>query len=454
MQSFPVSSSIKRFSSRFKDAGFSLFIVGGAIRDHLLGLQNDDYDFTTDADPQEVISLFPHVIPTGIDHGTVTVIFENQMFEVTTFRTDGDYVDGRHPSSVTFIRNLEEDLKRRDFTINAFAVDCSNGNIIDKHEGTKDLKNKMIRAIGDPHLRFSEDALRILRGCRLASKLNFSIERQTLVAMGELKDNLTFVSKERIREEFFKMIGSGQPSIGLSYMRETRILEVLFPVLAQGNGIEQKGMHHEDILSHNISACQAAADMGFTLEVRLAALFHDIGKSLTIVEKDGGYTFYQHELVGERETKKILSSLKASNEQIKTVSHLVREHMFNYQETWTDSAVRRFINRVGLSYLPLLFQLRFADQKAINGSVDIRMVSELDGRIQGILSEHDALTVKDLAINGNDLILLGIPKGPSIGKILNLLLETVLDDPKQNTKEQLSDIAKCYQSEFVSKILS
>jgi len=203
MKTFPVSASIKRFSSRFKKAGFTLYIVGGAIRDYLLGLENGDFDFTTDAEPSEVKALFSHVIPTGIDHGTVTVIFEKQMFEVTTFRSEGIYLDGRHPSSVTFIRNLEEDLKRRDFTINAFAADCTTGAIIDLNNGLKDLREKTIRAIGDPQKRFEEDALRIFRACRIASKLNFIIEENTLSAMKSEKENLKNVSAERIREELF-----------------------------------------------------------------------------------------------------------------------------------------------------------------------------------------------------------------------------------------------------------
>jgi putative nucleotidyltransferase with HDIG domain len=454
MRKFPVSSTIKRFASRFGEAGHSLYIVGGAIRDHLLGIANEDFDFTTDATPDEVTALFRHVIPTGIAHGTVTVLFEKQKFEVTTFRSDGNYVDGRHPESVTFIRSLEEDLKRRDFTINAFAADCTDGTIIDLNGGMEDLKNHCIRAIGDPSRRFSEDALRIFRGCRLAAKLDFVIERETLAAMKTLKENLLLVSKERIREELFKMIGSDQPLVGLRYLHDTGILALLFPTFAAGEGVQQGGMHHEDVLAHCFSACQAAADMHFPLEVRIAALFHDIGKSMTAGRKDGSTTFYRHEIVGERETGKILRELKASNEQIATVSHLVREHMFNYDQSWTDSAVRRFIARVGLPYVPKLFQLRLADQKAIHGSIDITMVGELDGRIQKILSAHDALGIGDLAINGNDLIALGIKKGPMVGQILKLLLDTVLDDPEQNSKDKLIAIAKEYQAKLGATICS
>jgi len=444
MQTFPVSSSIQRFSSRFKEAGFSLYIVGGAIRDYLLGLENDDYDFTTDAQPGEVKALFGHVIPTGVEHGTVTVIFEKQMFEVTTFRSEGTYLDGRHPSSVTFIRGLEEDLKRRDFTINAFAADCTNGTIIDLNGGFDDLKKKTIRAIGIPKKRFEEDALRIFRACRIASKLNFSIEEETLRAMKNEKENLKNVSSERIREELFKLVASDHPAVGLQYMHQCNILGTLFPSLANGDGIEQGGMHHQDILQHNITACQAAADRAFPLSVRLAALFHDMGKSEVIKEGEGKNTFYAHESVSARQAKTIMQYLKASNEQLRVVTHLVKEHMFNYQSDWSDSAVRRFITRVGLEDIPLLFQLRIADQIAIHGEPNTSLIDELQERINKILAAKDALSIKDLAIGGNDLMKMGI-QGKSIGIILSYLLETVLDDPRQNTSEQLLTIAKNYQ---------
>ncbi len=444
MQTFPVPSSIHRFSARFKAAGFSLYIVGGAIRDYLLGLENEDFDFTTDAQPNEVKALFGHVIPTGIEHGTVTVIFEKQMFEVTTFRSEGTYHDGRHPSSVTFIRGLEEDLKRRDFTINAFAAECDSGTIFDFNGGREDLHKRTIRAIGIPQKRFEEDALRILRACRIASKLNFSIEGETLQAMKSEKDNLKRVSSERIREELFKLVASDHPTVGLQYMHQCSILSTLFPALAKGDGIEQGGMHHQDILQHNITSCQAAADRNFPLPVRLAALFHDMGKSEVIKEGEGKNSFHSHESVSARQTKEILHYLKASNEQIRVVTHLVKEHMFNYQSSWSDSAVRRFIKRVGLEEIPLLFQLRIADQIAIHGKPNTDLIDELQGRIDGILAAQDALSIKDLAIDGNDLMKMGM-KGKEIGTTLSYLLETVLDDPKQNNAEQLLTIAGNFQ---------
>ncbi|MEA4865847.1 MAG: HD domain-containing protein [Sphaerochaeta sp.] len=437
---------ISRFARYFTDAGFSLYIVGGAVRDHLLGLKSEDYDFTTDALPDQVMQLFKHVIPTGIEHGTVTVHFEKQSFEVTTFRSEADYIDGRHPSSVTFIPSLEEDLKRRDFTINAFAADCRDGRIIDLHDGKKDLKNKIIRAIGDPRQRFAEDALRILRAARIAAKLNFSIEMQTLSAMGMLKENLSKVSAERIRDELFKLVLSDHPATGLSYLKEQGILTVILPEFKACDGLFQGGMHHEDVLSHSISACQASAAFASTLEVRLAALLHDIGKCEVVVPTEDRNTFKGHELIGEMITQSLLKRLKASNNLIKDVSHLVRHHMFDYQSNWSDSAVRRFIARVGLQYIPRLLQLRIADQIAIHGKANTVLLDELHHRIEAIIEEHDALSIKDLAVNGNDLLNLGIPKGEKIGATLSYLLETVLEDPGQNNREQLLDLAEKYQS--------
>ncbi len=445
MQAFPIPPVIQQFASRFRKAGFSLYIVGGAVRDHLLGLKMEDYDFTTDALPNEVMELFTHVIPTGIDHGTITVHFAKQQFEVTTFRSEGEYRDGRHPSSVQFIRSLEEDLKRRDFTINAFAVDCNNSAIIDLHGGMDDLHHKIIRAIGNPEQRFEEDALRILRAARIASKLDFTIEEQTKLAMSKQRENLAKVSNERIRDELFKLLLSDHPQKGLSYLRDCRILSVILPELARAEGVLQGGMHSYDVLEHSLRTCQAAVGLTGSLEVRLAALLHDIGKCDVIQLGEERNTFYNHEIVGARLAMTILKRLKASNEQIETVSHLVRHHMFDYQPSWTDSAVRRFIQRVGVQYLDMLFTLRLADQLAIHDRTYIDGLEELKSRIETILAAKDALSVKDLAVNGNDLISLGIPKGERIGKTLQFLLETVLDDPKQNNRPQLLLLAQHYQ---------
>lgn len=440
MAKFRVPKRVKEFADHFLKENFSLYIVGGAVRDYYLKIETSDYDFATDALPQEVQKMFKRVIPTGIKHGTVTVLFKGDAYEVTTFRIDGNYEDLRHPSSITFVRSLEEDLKRRDFTINALAVEASTGHLIDLHEGIKDLNKKIIRAIGEPLQRFNEDALRIMRGCRLVAQLEFTLEEETLRAMSQLAGNLKEVSGERLRAELFKILESRRPSLGLYALNACGALEVILPELKAGEGVEQKGFHHEDVMCHNFSTCDAAPQ-GKPL-VRLAALLHDIGKTSTKeVRANGEITFHNHELRGEALSLEIMERLKCSNEEKERVSNLIRNHMFNYTAEWSDGAVRRFINRVGLENLDDLFDLRLADQKAIHGQANNENILALMGRIEDVLKESSALNVKDLAINGNDLADLGIPRGPVMGIILNELLESVLDDPTQNEPKRLSTIA-------------
>ncbi|MFA6688568.1 MAG: CCA tRNA nucleotidyltransferase [Sphaerochaetaceae bacterium] len=440
---FPLDSTIREFADRFDNTGHSLYVVGGAVRDWLLGIPNDDYDFTTDAKPEEVMAMFRKVIPTGIKHGTVTVLYKGARYEVTTFRIEDEYQDHRHPQSVRFVRNLEEDLKRRDFTINAIAADALTGQIIDRHNGIGDLGRKVIRAIGDPRQRFAEDALRILRACRFATKLDFEIDTATYEAMRELAPTLRHVSGERVRDELVKMLSCKHPLHGFELLHASGILQVLLPEVEAGDRVEQKGMHRYDVLTHGFYACQAAADLDAPLEVRIAALLHDIGKpSVRHEDENGDFTFYKHEFVSEKQAKDILDRLKFSNSERDRILNLIRNHMFHYTSDWSDGAVRRFIARVGEDALGNLFLLRLADQKAICGRCDFSTLQELQDRIERILKNRDALTVKDLAINGNDLLSLGIPADQRMGVILARLLEAVLDDPSQNTKEQLSIMAK------------
>jgi tRNA nucleotidyltransferase/poly(A) polymerase len=264
--------------------------------------------------------------------------------------------------------------------------------------------------------------------------------------MGEMRENLNKVSAERIRDELFKLVLADHPGRALAYLREQGVLTVILPEFKGSDGLYQGGMHHEDVLSHSISTCQASVMYATSLEVRLASLLHDIGKSEVVVPTDDRNTFNKHDVAGERITQSLLRRLKASNEQVKLVSHLVRHHMFDYQSDWSDSAVRRFITRVGLEFIPQLFQLRIADQIAIHGKADTSLIDELGNRIDAIIEARDALSIKDLAVNGNDLMSLGIPKGQRIGATLTYLLDTVLDDPGQNNREQLLDLAQKYQS--------
>jgi putative nucleotidyltransferase with HDIG domain len=453
MKKFPLPETIKEFGAIFREHGHRLYVVGGSIRDYLLGVPNHDYDFATDATPREVVSMFRRVIPTGIEHGTVTVLFKGGRFEVTTFRTEGTYLDMRHPSSVSFVDDLAEDLKRRDFTINAFAADCETGSIIDLHHGYEDLKLRTIRAIGEPRERFHEDALRILRALRFAAKLDLSIEKETFQAMEELRDNLEKVSKERIHDELTKLIGSRYPSVGLHLSSRCGVLEVLLPELARGGDIQQNGMHHDTVLEHCIHACQVAADHGYSLYVREAALFHDIGKSETVSYEPGCNTYYRHEIVGAEMTRKILRDLKGSNEEIDTVSHLVAMHMFHYTPDWSDAAVRRFITRVGREHIDDLLRLHMCDviatetdrgddESATTQLAAYGSIKQLEQRIQTIFRKGDALGFKDLNVDGNDILAIGVPKGPRVKEMLEFLLARVIEDPSLNEKERLLSLAK------------
>ncbi len=307
MTKYPFNSDMLALGKKFNEAGFSLYLVGGAVRDFLLKKENDDADFTTDATPDEVIKLFPKAtIPTGIKHGTVTVIFNKQSYEITTFRTEGKYSDSRHPDSVSFVRSLEEDLSRRDFSVNAFAASTKDGSIIDLHNGFEDLQNKVIRAIGCPKERFDEDALRMLRAVRFAAKLGFKIEENTFNAIKNDAKRITIISKERIREEVFKIVNSPNPSYGFKLLRESGLLKYIIPELDNSFGFEQLGNHKEDVFSHTLSALEIARKYDYPFIVKLAILFHDLGKiEARRGNKNDGYTFYGHEAISADIAKKV-----------------------------------------------------------------------------------------------------------------------------------------------------
>lgn len=437
----PVSETLKELSSIFNSNGFSLYLVGGAVRDYLLGKPNHDYDFTTDATPEEVKKMVRRTIDTGIKHGTVTVLFKGESFEITTFRTEGDYSDGRHPDSVCFVRSLEEDLKRRDFTINAMAADLTSGEIIDLHGGIEDLKNGVIRAIGIPEERFREDALRMMRAARFSSKLGFDIEENTQKAMSALSANITLVSKERIREEFFRLIDSPHPRKGIETMMDSGLMDILFPEISRCGEIEGDGYHKENLLEHLILALEYARDNNYPLLVKISALLHDIGKPET-ARKDGERTtFFSHEIVGERMARVIMERLKSSNDERDMVSLLVREHMIQYSPSWTDGAVRRLIVRVGKNNLDYLFMVREADRKATLGLPEDFDDESLKERVRREIEKDSALTLKDLAVNGKDIMAMG-KNGKDVGRILNSLLDAVLDTPELNTRDSLLDLAK------------
>ena len=430
--------------------------MGGAVRDLLRGQKSQDWDLATDARPEEVIALFQNrktespefrkssfVIPTGLKHGTVTVHYKGLSMEVTTFRSESGYSDGRRPDRVDFGVSIEADLSRRDFTMNAAAYKLPSGPLLDPFDGQKDIKRRLIRCVGNPEERFSEDGLRPLRAVRFASQLNFDIDEKVLEAISGALPLTAKVAAERIRDELDKIISSEGPSIALSLMEKTGLLALLVPELAACRGVVQKGFHHFDVLDHSLLACDFAARNGAKEEVRLAALYHDIGKPATVrIDEDGSRSFHRHEKESSILARQILLRFRYPKAVIDNVCHLIDEHMFHYDETWTDAAVRRFIIRAGEENLPGLYALRRADAFGMAGKEPPpAFLLPLEDRVEKILDQGRALSLKDLAISGKELIASGIPPGKHLGIILRELFETVLDDPSMNTSEKLLEIA-------------
>ena len=368
MNKIKIPDELKKMNEIFSQNGFEAYLVGGAVRDMLLGKKADDWDVTTNAKPEEVMKIFRRVIPTGIDHGTVTVHFLGQEIEVTTFRTESDYSDGRHPDKVEYAGHIEEDLSRRDFTMNAIAASLEDGHIVDPYGGVEDLKKGIIRTVGIPHERFMEDGLRPVRALRFASKLQFSIEKDTYSEIFEenVQKKIASISVERFRDELMKMMASPKPSVGLKMMEETGVLKIFMDELSVCRGCIQKddrGYHIFDVMDHNIYACDGAPKEKPLL--RLAAFLHDCGKPASKVERTvEGHkinNFYNHEKYSVEIARSLMTKLKFSNAEIDYVGHLIENHMFHYESSWSDAAVRRFIVRVGLDSFDDLIDLRLAD---------------------------------------------------------------------------------------------
>lgn len=433
---------------RLKAQGHQAFIVGGAVRDRFLNRAGGDIDIATSARPEEVQQIFRRTVPTGLKHGTVTVLMgEAKAYEVTTFRADGVYSDGRHPEAVTFSTDLATDLERRDFTINALAYDPVDRVLEDRHGGREDLGRQLIRTIGDPHTRFGEDALRMLRACRFSSQLGFSIDGATQEAMKALKGTLAQVSAERVRDELNKILLSPLPSWGLEACRQAGLLAVFLPELDFCHGVGQNSFHKYDVYWHILKVLDAMKPED-GLPVRLSGLFHDIAKPQTRrqVGAKSEPVFYNHEVVGAGVAGRVMRRLKYPNDTTEAVTHLVRHHMFHYTPTWTKGAVRRFIRNVGPEYLTPLFALRQADRLG-NGKRDATCdeIEIFKDKITEIFQEQSALSLKDLKIGGRDLMeKLGLAPGPILGRILHHLLEKVLDEPELNEAETLLTLARAF----------
>ena len=413
------------------------------MRDSLLGKAVSDWDVCTDARPEELVKIFPKAIPTGLQHGTVTVVQRGHHYEVTTLRGETTYSDGRRPDAVHFVDDITADLARRDFTINAIAVDPSNGAIIDPFEGQKDLAAKLVRAVGAPLERFSEDGLRVLRAARFSATLEFELDPATFAAIEPTLHTFRKVSQERVRDEWVKTMKAKKPSRAFEVMRESGILGVTCPELLEGVGMAQNRWHTYDVWRHGMECMDAC--VGDPV-LRIAALLHDVGKprSREFSEKTNDWTFYDPDKIGAEIAEPICTRLRFSNEERERIVQLVRQHLFHY-DAWSDAAVRRWIRRVGKDRIADLYALNEADLrgKGTFSDGDLAPLLALRGHVEKVLAEGAALSTRDLAINGKDLMKeLGIAPGRIIGEILDACLEVVTNEPARNTREALLEIAR------------
>jgi len=451
MSKIRVPARVKPLGGILSELGYRCFLVGGAVRNIARGEKPKDYDLATDAPPEEVMRIFHRTIPTGIKHGTVTVIFKGEQYEVTTFRVEGRYSDSRRPDSVTYTTDIVEDLSRRDFTVNGMAVDVVSGEFIDPFKGMQDLQAGLIRAIGQPRDRFTEDGLRILRAVRFAAQLGFEIEPATLAGITASLETLSSVSQERVRDELVKILEIKKPSRGLRMLDETGILDLVLPEVARCREIGQDIGKPKDVLTHSILSVDGAPED--RLDIRLAALLHDIGKAETVTSDQAGHTaFYGHERVSAERAAEILKRLRFPGAVIKHVTHLIKHHMFAYNSHWSDAAVRRFTSRVGAESVGDLLLLRRADTYGKTGhAVADRSLAELEQRVDGVLHHESALTVSDLAVDGRILHeRADIPQNRDMGVVLEFLLESVLQDPQMNETETLVGLARNFYKERIT----
>lgn len=445
-----IPNEVEKAVKALEKGGFEAWIVGGCVRDIILGRKPNDWDLTTNATPEQIQEVFPKTFYTN-EFGTVGVVNEEatdeslKVIEVTPYRIEGKYSDARRPDSVQFSDKLEDDLKRRDFTINALAYSQSDNKLVDLYEGIKDIKDNIIRAVGDADTRFEEDALRIMRAVRLAAELDFSIEEKTQKAMIAHVAQLGKISKERIRDEFVRILNSNKPMKALILAQSIGILRYLSPELEKGIGVEQNQAHSFDVFEHNLRALQHAADKGWSFEVRLAALLHDVGKpkARRWSEEKHDWTFHGHEVIGAKMAKKILEELKFSRETIERVETLVRWHMFfSDPDKITLSAVRRIIRNVGRENIEALIELRICDRIGTGRPKEQPFrLRKYQAMIEQAL--RDPISVGMLALDGKGLMeATGEKPGPKIGWVLHALLEEVLDDPTKNTFEHQTKRAK------------
>ena len=431
---------VKYIIDRITEAGYEAYAVGGCIRDSILGREPNDWDITTSARPRQVKELFNRTIDTGIAHGTVTVMLDKEGFEVTTYRIDGEYEDHRHPREVIFTSQLVEDLRRRDFTINAMAYNETAG-LVDAFNGMEDIEKKVIRCVGCARDRFTEDALRILRAIRFSAQLGYTIEEETGQAIREMAPSLSAISAERIQTELVKLLVSPHPD----YLRQAYDMDVtavILPELDLCMKTAQKHPHHcytvgEHIL-HSLEHVPPQKDL------RLAMLLHDIGKPQTLeVDRKGTTHFYGHPAVSAKMAEQILRRLKFDNDTIVTVCRLVEFHDYGNNVKAAPATVRRAINRMGEEIFPKFLLVKRADimaQSDYQRSEKLELVEAWEKEYQDILAKQQCISLKNLAVSGRDLIAAGMTPGREMGEMLQRMLQHVLEVPEDNSREKLFEI--------------
>ena len=438
---FNIPREVKDVARNLEKGGYKAYLVGGCVRDLLINRQPKDWDIATDAEPKEIQRIFPESVYEN-EFGTVGIKTESadeklKVIEVTTFRIEGKYTDKRHPDEVRFAKTVEEDLSRRDFTVNAVALDMK-GAIIDPYDGREDLNKKIIRTVGNSRDRFNEDALRLVRAVRLSAELGFKMEKDMALSVKSHAGLLEMIAKERIRDEFVKIVMSDRAAEGTVLLEDYNLLKYIAPELREGIGCGQNLHHIYTVFEHSIRALNYTAEKNYPLHIRLAALLHDVGKPRAKRGEGVNSTFYNHEVIGAKMTVRILSRLNFSKEITERVAHLVRSHMFYYNvHEVSEAGVRRFLRRVGPENVDDLIKIREADR--IGSGVPkakpykIRHLLFMIDKVK-----LDPVSPKMLVLDGNDIMkILGIAPGPKVGRILGVLLEEVLDDPKKNTKENL-----------------
>lgn len=445
-----VPKDVRELCARLREGGFRAWVVGGSVRDELLAELSEerparaDWDVATDARPEDVQRLFRRVIPTGIQHGTVTVLLASGQYEVTTLRGETRYTDGRRPDSVYFVDDIRDDLARRDFTINAIAYDVLEDRLIDPFDGLADLETRTLRAVGDAATRFAEDGLRVLRAARFVATLEVTLEAATERAIEPSLASYAKVSAERIRDEWMKAMKARRPSRAFDVMQRHGLLAITAPELLESVGCEQNKYHAFDVWNHALACLDACPPNGV---LRVAGLFHDVGKprSRAFSEKNQDYTFYEHDRIGAEMAEPILSRLRFSNDERARVVALVRHHILCYDETWSDAAVRRWLRRVGPELAPELYALGRADvlAKGKEATQDLERLVALEAHVTRLVAEGAALGTRDLALDGSVLMKeLGLPPGRQIGELLRALLEEVVENPALNEREKLLELAR------------